>query len=407
MVRAMTKRSLFELPLLQIEGDKATPFHGLAYPLPQDCEQCVERPCTTFKPSRTLRICDRGFAFVRATAQLCIVGLAISDLDTSKRHEFSLEQKRQYRWRRKESANEVSESVALRAAQNLESLIAEIDDRIEASLEVSRAESIDVAALEQSAIELVARKFERTHRAASHDVRQLLSSIIQEMDLVFYTRYSDTEAGRSRRVPTPSVLTAQTAAEVWRREKAVTIAAELCVTRLNAISLLLGSGNRAPATYSPHRTFTKFIRISEASIAEKSLRVDIGDARMRVECMFEMADVVAQALIDNAVKYAPANSSISVEFSIVSKRFVVSVSSYGPQILPEEFDEIFAFGRRGKQAERDFREMGTGVGLWLAKLAASDWAHLTVEQDSVSVRGSYRTTFRVIHTGSFRSEMSY
>jgi signal transduction histidine kinase/CHASE2 domain-containing sensor protein len=64
-------------------------------------------------------------------------------------------------------------------------------------------------------------------------------------------------------------------------------------------------------------------------------------------------------LIDNAVKYGPANSKIRCDVAVRTPNIVVTVSDQGPGLPPERLSDVFArFGSRG-----DTDEGGSGLGL--------------------------------------------
>lgn len=104
--------------------------------------------------------------------------------------------------------------------------------------------------------------------------------------------------------------------------------------------------------------------------------------------------VVRQALVnlvDNAIKYSPEGSKVTVLISRGSDHAVIAVEDNGPGIAAEHREKIFErFYRIDPSRSRELG--GTGLGLSLVKLAAE--AHGgRVEVDSTIGRG---TTFRLI-----------
>jgi signal transduction histidine kinase len=73
-------------------------------------------------------------------------------------------------------------------------------------------------------------------------------------------------------------------------------------------------------------------------------------------------------LLDNALRYAPAGSSIAVRWTREGDRAVLTVADQGPGIAPEEQEKIF---ERFYQVDES-RNRGTGLGLaivkWIAEL---------------------------------------
>lgn len=77
-------------------------------------------------------------------------------------------------------------------------------------------------------------------------------------------------------------------------------------------------------------------------------------------------ELVPYAIIDNAVKYAPFRTDISVDVIDKEKEIYVCVESLGPLIDPPERTKIFEKGYRGIHASQ-FIPSGTGIGLHTAK----------------------------------------
>lgn len=69
-------------------------------------------------------------------------------------------------------------------------------------------------------------------------------------------------------------------------------------------------------------------------------------------------------LIENAAKYAPGDSTITVGLHRRRDRAVLSVADQGPGVRPDERAEIFRQFRRGSAAAG---QPGSGIGLWLAR----------------------------------------
>lgn len=77
-------------------------------------------------------------------------------------------------------------------------------------------------------------------------------------------------------------------------------------------------------------------------------------------------EIIPYILIDNAVKYAPRNSTVDVSVNDSLGRVNVLVRSIGPEIRTDEQKLIFEKGYRGEVA-RDREDSGSGLGLFLCK----------------------------------------
>ncbi len=106
-------------------------------------------------------------------------------------------------------------------------------------------------------------------------------------------------------------------------------------------------------------------------------------------------------LIDNAIKYSPEGTQVSVTAERVGQEVIVSVTDRGRGIEPEHLPRIFErFYRTDKARSRAMG--GTGLGLSIVKHIAE--AHRgRVSVDSVPGRGS---TFRVHISASSGADRS-
>jgi len=76
-------------------------------------------------------------------------------------------------------------------------------------------------------------------------------------------------------------------------------------------------------------------------------------------------------LLDNAIKYSPADSPVRLAAHTVNGRLSISVTDRGPGIAPEEQTRIFdRFYRGGSELTR--RVKGAGIGLSLVKRIVED-----------------------------------
>jgi signal transduction histidine kinase len=96
-------------------------------------------------------------------------------------------------------------------------------------------------------------------------------------------------------------------------------------------------------------------------------------------------------LVDNAIKYSPAGSTIDVSVRSVDGRAVLAVADAGPGIAPEYRERIFdRFFRVDEGRSRD--RGGTGLGLAIAKWAVEiNGGHISIEQ-----RPTGGSVFRIV-----------
>ena len=112
-------------------------------------------------------------------------------------------------------------------------------------------------------------------------------------------------------------------------------------------------------------------------------------------------ELVPYAIIDNAIKYAPANSRVDISVIDGVTDIRVKVSSLGPYIEPHEQRKIFEKGYRGKYAQRT-PQPGTGLGLAAAKDLLDEHfsGTVTVSQQSEAHPGGpdavFQTEFEIV-----------
>lgn len=80
----------------------------------------------------------------------------------------------------------------------------------------------------------------------------------------------------------------------------------------------------------------------------------------------DVLEVVFYILLDNAVKYSPSDSKVTISISESDGLIIIFIGSIGPEINESEEEKIFEKGYRSKNA-MDSGVKGTGLGLHLAK----------------------------------------
>jgi two-component system phosphate regulon sensor histidine kinase PhoR len=129
----------------------------------------------------------------------------------------------------------------------------------------------------------------------------------------------------------------------------------------------------------------------QARLASAKVLVTIPDDGIRVRADENALALALRNLIDNAVKYSPRDSTVSVELSCEGDRAVIRVIDRGPGIPRAERQAIFQKFVRGRTAI-DGNVKGTGIGLSMVQHIVS--AHGgEIRLDSEVGRGS---TFTVL-----------
>lgn len=104
-------------------------------------------------------------------------------------------------------------------------------------------------------------------------------------------------------------------------------------------------------------------------------------------------------LLDNAIKYSPKESRVTVRELVVNKEYVTEFVDEGPGIDPDDLPHVFERFYRGDRA-RHRDTGGSGLGLAIASRIA-DLHHGRIEVQSQPGRGSSFTVFIPTGTNTF------
>lgn len=110
----------------------------------------------------------------------------------------------------------------------------------------------------------------------------------------------------------------------------------------------------------------KVIRCFRAAARLKNINIFLKGESYRLAEGPNILDIVPYTLIENAIKYAPNHSDVSVEVADTDSTTKVLVVSLGPALDANEVNQIFEKGFRGKIAAL-VRTSGTGLGLSVAR----------------------------------------
>ncbi len=350
---------------------------GYLFPRAERCSACSATQCTTAEIGR-LSVCSYGFGYTRVSADVTLVGLILRSFSpTPDAYRKVL--------RKSEPHHRLSAEQVGLIAEAIRSWLA---DEAEAFAQVKRDQMAEIRAgvgLGDIADELgeqIRLSFGQVHdyRAFAAQIKQ---NVIRQLER------------RSPGLPLDDQLAAadhELAAIYW--------ASELMITKLEAVYFLqdrealgqLGSYGRTKF----HSLFLKYLRIYQYAFDEKGVKIAVdGTSHSHLQCNVTAAGLIPQALIDNALKYAPSGSTVRFHFEDDDEsELTLEVSSYGPTIDSDEEGRIFEPFYRGRHAQD---AEGAGVGLALVGLASEELgARVSVEQDVKDRIGDLRlTTFTV------------
>jgi signal transduction histidine kinase len=145
-----------------------------------------------------------------------------------------------------------------------------------------------------------------------------------------------------------------------------------------------------------HSLLLMYLRIYKHDFEAKNVTTSlVGESHAMIWCSERHSNLLVQNLIDNALKYSPAGSSVRIGISETPGEVRFSVSSYGPRIEDKEKGAIFQLFYRGEHARN--LAAGAGYGLALAKMSCTHLGGtIDVDQDRTpGPGGRFLTHFHV------------
>jgi two-component system sensor histidine kinase KdpD len=100
-------------------------------------------------------------------------------------------------------------------------------------------------------------------------------------------------------------------------------------------------------------------------LAQHVLEVRIAPHLARVQVDSERIAEVLKNLLENAAKYSPPNSTITITAEQKQNRVITSVTDHGPGI--DDFEQALIFDKFYRGRDQRYRVQGTGMGLAIAK----------------------------------------
>jgi two-component system sensor histidine kinase KdpD len=102
-----------------------------------------------------------------------------------------------------------------------------------------------------------------------------------------------------------------------------------------------------------------------STIGEHALKIDVPASLPRVEADAELIELALRLILDNAIKYSPPASPITIQARLANNRLVLGVHSEGPGISEADQPKIFSKFYRAPLTSGNVP--GTGMGLAIAR----------------------------------------
>lgn len=192
------------------------------------------------------------------------------------------------------------------------------------------------------------------HKDLLHDVRKLdglIKNKAEEIIAVYEDGFSDKEY------------------DLLQKVKNIQAMEELIACKYSVYDLvsnidILNVGNKS--TISIYKKFDK-ARYILYNYKNKGIIINFqGETEFTYKGNLVYFDILPFLLLENAVKYSPANKEVKVSFIELEGVLKVSVDSFGPFCPKEEIPVLFTKNYRGHMAQRVVGE-GNGIGLYLVR----------------------------------------
>ena len=369
-----------------MEDDVANPFFpfphlvggvrhdGYLRSWPARCGSC-DRQCEK-SGSKGLSLCSYGVNFYRFSDDFLVAGIVVKDYP-------STTPARNKMLRKATGVAPVTEADLERAHSHYLATVSQFM----ANLQTQKDEAIrEYRRSDRFAMDWLAnlRPEIRQSLGQVHDYKQFVAQIIQNLNVILQTKF-------------PGSTTEELLEKASHEETAIYWAARLMEEKLVAALFLIDPDRILddPKHTQLHRMVTKYHKIYTRAFQAKRVRLkSVGSSFGYIYGNPTALGVIPHTFIDNALKYAPSESEVTIEFDEEEHSITLRVCSYGPQILPAERQRIFDPFYRGEAARRASSE-GTGFGLALAKVIAQrTGVRLSFEQSpSETSNVGYATTF--------------
>ncbi|WP_063658729.1 ATP-binding protein [Aliivibrio fischeri] len=169
---------------------------------------------------------------------------------------------------------------------------------------------------------------------------------------------------------------------VNKKIKSIFASSSLISVRLNAFDLEENPDvitSQAQVNSGIYKKFQKASHCLDTYAKDRNVRMLSfkGSSHLSLE-MYRIFDLIPFVILENAVKYSPADQSVSVSFDEINQSCLsVTISSIGPCNSKDEIERIFEKKSRGQQAIYA-DGTGGGYGLYFAKIIC-DMHNINIE----------------------------
>ena len=119
------------------------------------------------------------------------------------------------------------------------------------------------------------------------------------------------------------------------------------------------------------------IKISQKTLEKRPIELNLADNLPLISLDYQLILEVLVHLLDNAIKFSPPKSKITLSAQIENDKVIVSIEDFGSGIVPDEKNNLFKKFFRGKKV---IAEHGLGLGLAICeKIISAHYGTIWVE----------------------------
>lgn len=233
-------------------------------------------------------------------------------------------------------------------------------------------------------------------RDTMHEVREFNRVIKANSEML--TRLLQIESHGS-----PISLNSQNSDNARSQALAIFQTAQMVSARLDLIDF-----ETNPEIFSSERTITgsvygkfdKARKMLYPRARQKNVRITMtGESRKKSE-LYPVFDILPFLLVENAVKYAPAESQVEIAITEYSSGIEVKIESIGPLVESDELEKLNTKGFRCEEAKKT-GEKGSGFGLYFASFVADlhqAKLRFSSSSETLKLNGTRYATFSAVLT---------
>ena len=373
----MTSGAWAMFPFSTISKDGLT--SGSIWSLHEKCESCTVFDCLNKAPSKPqeVMICRFGLGYAKINDDRFVIGAVVTDLD--KHNQQS--KKRVKSNQESDVKSRVKTLQILSAIEAVSKVDPSITNDIQKIANMLASELSSEPKIQEALAEM-ARKELLSSLNSYHELRQFVILIKHNAE--------------SMQTITQQNLDFD---DVTEKFKSIFYLANRILANIRSLEYLsdIETSIGLPSVFGVHPALYSYIKMYDSAIKSKNLTTNLGNCRCEVKYYPDAVNTIFQALLDNAVKYAPAGSALEINFIESMGKIAIEFISLGPKIRPDELDKIFEIGYRAEAAQAFAR--GQGIGLSAVKqIATKIGIQVRASQDldqSVAFPNNYQTKFSI------------